>query len=180
MSVNLVAELAVLLYNATAAPERKSMIKIIEAEEKHIPDITRLWKEFIDFHIEVDPVWIPNEEAEEGQREEQTKPLMKSDKGLVLVALDGDEVIGYSISEIKDPPRGSTRTEYGYIHHMAVTESHRRAGVGEMMFDKILEWFKLKGMDRIELDITSKNYVSSSFWGKLGFEEYVRTLYLEI
>jgi len=35
-------------------------------------------------------------------------------------------------------------------------------------------------MDRIELDITSKNYVSSSFWGKLGFEEYVRTLYREI
>ena len=156
---------------------RKLLIKIIEAEEKHIPDITRLWKEFIQFHIDIEPIWIPNEEAERGQREEQTKPLMASDKGLVLVALDGDEVIGYSISEIKGPPRGSTRTEYGYIHHVAVTENYRRSGVGEQMFNEILKWFKSKGMDRIELDITSKNYVSNSFWSKLGFEEYVRTLY---
>lgn len=156
------------------------MIKIIEAEEKHIPDITRLWKEFIQFHIDIEPIWIPNEEAEHGQREEQTKPLMASDKGLVLVALDGDEVIGYSISEIKGPPRGSTRTEYGYIHHVAVTENYRRSGVGEQMFNEILKWFKSKGMDRIELDITSKNYVSNSFWSKLGFEEYTRTLYLVI
>jgi len=156
------------------------LITIIEAEEKHIPDITRLWKEFIQFHIDILPIWIPNEGAEDGQREEQTKPLMASDKGLVLVALDGDEVIGYSISEIKDPPRGSTRLEYGYIHHVAVTENYRRTGVGEQMFSEILKWFKSKGMDRIELDITSKNYVSSSFWGKLGFEEYVRTLYREI
>ena len=105
---------------------------------------------------------------------------MASDKGLVLVALDGDEVIGYSISEIKDPPRGSTRTEYGYIHHMAITEKYRHTGVGEKMFNEILKWFKSKGMGRIELDITSKNYVSSSFWGKFGFKEYVRTLYLDV
>jgi ribosomal protein S18 acetylase RimI-like enzyme len=156
------------------------LIKIIEAEEKHIPDITRLWKEFIQFHIDIEPIWIPNEGAEDGQREEQTKPLMASEKGLVLVALDEDEVVGYSISEIKDPPRGSTRPEYGYIHHVAVTENYRRTGVGEQMFNEILKWFKSKGMDRIELDITSKNYVSSSFWGKLGFEEYMRTLYREI
>jgi len=156
------------------------VIKIFEAEEKHIPDITRLWKEFIQFHIDIEPIWIPNEGAEDGQREEQTKPLMASGKGLVLVALDGEKVIGYSISEIKDPPRGSTRTEYGYIHHMAITEKYRRCGIGEQMFNEILKWFKLKGMDRIELDITSKNYVSSSFWGKLGFEEYVRTLFLDI
>jgi len=156
------------------------VIKIIEAEEKHIPDITRLWKEFIQFHIDIEPIWIPNEGAEDGQREEQTKPLMASYKGLVLVALDGDEVIGYSISEIKDPPRGSTRTEYGYIHHMAVTEKYRRTGVGEKMFDEILKWFKSKGMDRIELDITSKNYVSRSFWGKQGFNEYMRTLFRDL
>ena len=63
---------------------------------------------------------------------------------------------------------------------MAITEKYRRSGIGEQMFNEILKWFKLKGMDRIELDITSKNYVSSSFWGKLGFEEYVRTLFLDI
>jgi ribosomal protein S18 acetylase RimI-like enzyme len=160
--------------------ERKSMIRIIEAEEKHIPDITRLWVEFLQFHVDIDPIWTPSEGAEDGQREEQTKPMMASDKGFVLVALDGDEVIGYAISEIKSPLRGSTRPEYGYIHHVAITERYRRSGVGEKMFNEILAWFKSKGMDRIELDITSKNYVSSSFWSKLGFEEYVRTLYLEI
>jgi ribosomal protein S18 acetylase RimI-like enzyme len=159
---------------------RPPLIEIIEAKEKHIPDITRLWKEFLQFHVDIEPIWTPGEGAEDGQREEQTKPLMASDKGLVLVALDGDEVIGYSISEIKDPPPGPIRPVYGYIHHVAVTEKYRRSGVGEKMFNEILKWFKSKGMDRIELDITSKNYVSSSFWTKMGFEEYTRTLYLEI
>jgi GNAT superfamily N-acetyltransferase len=65
-------------------------------------------------------------------------------------------------------------------YNQYVSINHLDIGVGEKIFNEILKWFRSKGMDRIELDITSKNYVSSSFWGKLGFEEYVRTLFRDI
>ncbi|MFC2038887.1 GNAT family N-acetyltransferase [Chloroflexota bacterium] len=156
------------------------MIEIIKAEEKHVSAIGILWHEFIDFHIDIEPLFIPNDEAEEGFKEEIVRALMKSEDGLVLVALDKGQAVGYSIAGIEEPPRGSTRREYGCIHHMAVTESHRRTGIAEELFEKILKWLQSRGIDRIELDVMSKNSVSNSFWQKQGFAEFQRRLAREI
>jgi len=48
------------------------------------------------------------------------------------------------------------------------------------MFDEILKWFRSKNIDRIELEITTKNNVADSFWKKHGFTDYMRTLYRQI
>ncbi len=156
------------------------MIEIVEAEEKHIPDIGQLWLEFIRFHADVEPIFAPADGAMQGHGKEQVHRLMKLDDGLVLVALDGEQVVGYSLSEIKEPPRGLKREEYGYIHDMAVTASYRRKGIGEKMFDEILKWFRSKNIDRVELEITTRNQVAHSFWKKHGFTDYMRTLYRQI
>jgi len=156
------------------------LIEIVKAEEKHVSAIGQLWLEFIRFHQDIDPIFTPLDDAVQGFKEEMVHTLMKSEDGLVLVALDGEQVVGYSISEIKEPPKGANRDKYGYIHHMAVTASYRRTGIGEKMFDEIMKWFRLKNVDRIELEITSKNIVSDSFWQKHGFTDYQRILYRQI
>jgi ribosomal protein S18 acetylase RimI-like enzyme len=156
------------------------MIKIVKAEEYHISDIGELWSEFIRFHQDVDPIFIPHDNALAGFEEEQVQRLMKSEDGLVLVALDGEKVVGYSLSEIKDPPRGLKREKFGYIYDTAVTAGYRRNGIGKKMFDEIIKWFQLKSIDRVELDIATKNQVALSFWEKQGLTEYTRKLYKQI
>jgi len=115
-----------------------------------------------------------------GFEEEQVRRLMKTEDGLVLVALDKGQVVGYSLSEINEPPKGSKRDKYGYISHMAVTASYRRRGIGEKMLDEIMKWFHSKNIDRVELGITAKNQVAYSFWEKHGFTAYLHTLYRQI
>jgi ribosomal protein S18 acetylase RimI-like enzyme len=156
------------------------MIKIIKAEERHVSDICRLWLEFMHFHQNVDPIFTPREDAVPGFEENQVRRLMKSEDGLVLVASDGERVIGYSLSEIQGPLKGLKREKFGYIHDMAVTANYRRKGIGEKMFDAILKWFHTKGIDRVELELAARNQVACSFWEKHGFTDYMRKLYRQL
>jgi ribosomal protein S18 acetylase RimI-like enzyme len=156
------------------------MIEIVRADERHISDIGKLWLEFIRFHQDIDPIFASADNAVSGFEEELVRRLIKTGYGLVLVALDKGQVVGYALSEIKEPPKGSKREKYGYISHMAVTASYRRRGVGKKIFDEIMKWFYSKNIDRVEVEITTKNQVASSFWEKHGFTDYMRKLYRQI
>jgi ribosomal protein S18 acetylase RimI-like enzyme len=156
------------------------MIDIVRAEERHIPDIGKLWLEFMRFHQDIDPIFTPREGAVPGFEENQVQRLIKSDDGLVLVALDKEQVVGYSLSEIKGPSPGLKSKKFGYIHDMAVTASYRRAGIGEKMLGEAIKWFSSKNIDRVELEITAKNQVAASFWKKHRFTIYMHKLYRQI
>jgi len=156
------------------------MIEIIKAEEQHVSDISRLWLEFMRFHQDIDPIFTPRDGAVPGFEEEMVRRLMKSENGLVMVALDGERVVGYSLSEIHEPMKGFKLEEFGYVHHIAITADYRQKGIGENMFDEILKWFRSKGIDRVELEVTARNQVAYSFWKKHGFTDYAHTLYRQI
>jgi ribosomal protein S18 acetylase RimI-like enzyme len=109
------------------------MIEIIRAEEKHVTAIGKLWWEFMMFHQNLDHIFTPREGATLGFEENQVRRLMKSEEGLVLVAVDNGKVVGYSLAEIRMPNPGFHREKYGYIDDTAVTASHRRRGIGRIM-----------------------------------------------
>lgn len=156
------------------------MIEIVKAEEKHVPAIGQLYWEFIKFHQDIDPIWTPLDNSIPDMVENHLRRFMKSEDGLVLVALEGTRVVGYSLSEIKGLFPGLKREKYGYIDTMAVTESYRREGVGKKMFDEIVKWFQSNEIKRVELGTTAQNLIGNSFWRKQGFTVYMHTLYREI
>jgi ribosomal protein S18 acetylase RimI-like enzyme len=155
------------------------MIEIIKAEEHHIPEIRKLWLEFIRFHQDIDSIFTPRDNAVSGFEEYHLRPILKSKDGLVLVALDRGRVAGYSLSEIKDTG-GLKLEKTGYVDEVAVTADYRRHGIGEKMYAEILKWFHSKDIDRVELEVTAKNQVSYSFWKKHGFTDYKHTLFRQI
>jgi|WetSurMetagenome_2_1015567.scaffolds.fasta_scaffold144239_2 ribosomal protein S18 acetylase RimI-like enzyme len=155
------------------------MIKIIKAEEKHIPDICKLWWEFIWFHADIEPVFTPLDNAVEGFEKEFLRKQLKSDKSLVLVALDGAKTIGYSISELQDIP-GSKIERRGHINHMHVVGNYRRQGIGQKMYREILKWFRTNDIKVLEIQITTKNVLASNFWRKQGFRDLQTNLIKEL
>jgi ribosomal protein S18 acetylase RimI-like enzyme len=156
------------------------MIEIVRAEEKHVADIGKLWWEFILFHQDIDPIFTFVEDQIPDYIENHLRRFMESKDGLVLVAMDERQTIGYSLSEIRRVTPGLKREKYGYIDQMAVTASYRRLGVGEKIFDEIVKWFKSNDIKRVELGTTAQNVVANSFWQKQGFTVYNYTLYKEI
>jgi len=156
------------------------MIEIFRAEEKHVTVIGKLWWEFMIFHQNIDHIFTPHEGSVLGFEENQVRRLMKSEDGLALVVLDGIKVVGYSLAEVHIPNPGFRREKYGYIDDAAVTASHRRKGMGQMMLVEITKWFRANDIKRIELGTLAKNMVANSFWQKQGFTIYRYTLYKDI
>ncbi|HEX9896487.1 MAG TPA: GNAT family N-acetyltransferase [Dehalococcoidales bacterium] len=155
-------------------------IKVVKAEEKHVADIGKLWLEFLLFHVSIDPIWTPDDNPIPGFIENHLKRFMQSDDWLVLVALDKDRVVGYSLSEIRRNTPGAKRKKYGYIDQMAVTEIYRRHGVGKKMYDEIVKWLQSNDIKRVELGTTAQNLIGNSFWQKQGFTVYMYTLYKSV
>jgi GNAT superfamily N-acetyltransferase len=156
------------------------MIEIVKAEEKHVADIGNLWWEFIKFHQDIEPVYELNEDAISGFEQNHLRPFMKSEDKLVMVTLEKGRVVGYSMSEIRRIFPGLKREIYGYIDEMAVTDTHRRKGIGQKMFNEIIKWFRGKGIKRVELGTAAQNLIGNSFWQKQGFTICAHTLYKEI
>lgn len=155
-------------------------IKIVKAEEKHVTAIGQLWWEFIIFHQNIDPIDTPIENSIPHYQENHLRRFMKSEDGLVLVALDEAQAIGFSLSYISEPPPGLKRGKFGYIDEMAVTESYRRKGIGVKMVSEIMNWFKSKNIERVELGTAAQNVVANSFWQKQGFTISRHTLYKSV
>ncbi len=155
-----------------------TMIKILKAEECHIPDICKLWLEFIRYHADIDPFIAPPDNAAAGFEKEYLRPAMRSEMSLVLVALDGEKPVGYSCAEEKTIPYNSQK--YGYIDHVAVTAAYRHRGIGEKMYGEIITWFRSRNISRIQVQLMAENQLADSFWRKHGFKDYQYTLFKQI
>ena len=153
-------------------------MEIKEASEKHISQIIRLWMEFMYFNAEIEPFDTSGDRVLT-QVETHLRNEITSDDSLVLVAVDDEKVVGYSISRITRIPPFSRGKALGVIYDMAVTSSHRKRGIGRGMLDRIKTWFKERDIHRIELSVVTKNTIGGSFWREQGFKDYEQILYLE-
>jgi len=153
-------------------------MEIVEASEKHIPEITKLWMEFTYFNAEIEPFDTSGDNVL-SQVETHLKNKITSDGSLVLVAIDHNKVIGYSISEITQKPPALRNKNLGIIYDMAITADHRGKGIGKAMLDRIKAWFKERGIKRIEISAVTKKTIGTTFWREQGFQDYEDIMYLE-
>jgi GNAT superfamily N-acetyltransferase len=61
-----------------------------------------------------------------------------------------------------------------------VTVHSRRQGVGGQLIAAAEDWFRLRGLRRIEVRVAVCNEVSKPFWRKMGFEPFVETVRKQI
>lgn len=150
---------------------------ITAATESHIPQIVELWKEFEDFHAALDPFFSRKEDGHI-YFEKILSGLMKSNESLVLVAVNGDDVVGFSTASLKTYPPVYINESFGFIGSLSVKSGWRRKGIGEQMLGEMLDWFKSRNIERVELRVRVKNEEGYSFWKKHGFQDYEHYLFL--
>ncbi len=178
MRVNPAVRAGYIKESNTLSQVKEFAMEIKEALEKHIPEITKLWMEFMYFNEKIEPFDTSGDNVLT-QVETHLRNKIKSNDALVLVAIDNQKVVGYSISEITQRlPYFRNRT-LGVIYDMAITASHRRKGIGKEMLGAIKTWFKKRDVKRIELSIVTKNTIGNSFWREQGFKDYEQILYIE-
>ncbi len=137
-------------------------MEIIEAAEKHVPGMTKLWMEFTYLNSGTDPVDMKGKTVL-SQIEKHFKTRIKSPDALVLVALDGDNIIGYSVSEIARQPEKSI----GNIYDIVLAPAYRKKGISRKMMESAKEWFASRGVTTIVPTPLTRKSFSDSFWKDL-------------
>jgi len=151
-------------------------IDILPAQDVHIPEIIKIWKEFMDFHKDIDLFFARSADGHIHQ-EKHIRDLVQSEDAQILVAVHSGEVVAYSISEIHMRPPVFRNRTFGAISDLAVKSAYRRKEIGGKMLEKILEWFDSRDIHRIEVRVASENQIGCNFWKKHGFQDYMHSLY---
>jgi ribosomal protein S18 acetylase RimI-like enzyme len=88
---------------------------------------------------------------------------------LVLVAADGDRVVGYLYAAVEPASWEELREEAGFIHDVAVEPSARRSGVATSLIDAAVAWFRARGTARVVLWTAHANEKAQALFEHLGF-----------
>ena len=125
-------------------------MNIIKMNSDHVPQIAYL--ETVCFH---DP-WSEKSIASE----------LENALSLWLVAVEGDEVIGYVGSQ--------TVLGWTDMMNVAVHPDHRRKGVGEKLVLALEDALKAQESTCLTLEVRASNEPAKSLYEKLGFTEVGR------
>jgi ribosomal protein S18 acetylase RimI-like enzyme len=81
-----------------------------------------------------------------------------------------DKIIGFCHASItKLPPKFKIRKE-GTIHDMFVLPEYRRAGIGQMLLNKAIEWLSSRNVRHLKIFVHHKNTLGQKAWAKYGFK----------
>ena len=157
-------------------------ITIRFATEQDLDRILELWKEMMDFHARLDPIFTCAEDGAEKFRDYLHHTILQDEEAFLYVAeqmLD-HQLVGYCLGKIDLYPPVFASKKHGSIHDMMVSNQYRRKHIGTQLFATAKDWFHGKGITRIELQVAIKNSISPKFWAKMGFEDHMVKLALNI
>ena len=154
----------------------QASITIRHAAEKDVPIIVELNHAlFQEDAGQRDPFMNLNWPQEEGH--EYFSKLMRSERGLGLLAEAEGKVIGYLVGYLR---RSSSLrpVKMAELESMYVREAYRGQGVGQQLVQKFLEWARERGVERVSVTAYVANERAVAFYEKLGFTAKSLTLEL--
>ena len=154
-------------------------VVIRRAAERDVSSIVELWKELMDFHKRYDRYFSRSRTGHEGF-EDFIRGHIRSDTSCVFVAEAGEDIVGYCLVAIEKYPPVLEIQEYGRVHNLAVTKDRRGKGIGKRLFRKAVNWFRRKGIHRIEVCVATSNELAREFWARMGFTPYLETGFMKI
>jgi ribosomal protein S18 acetylase RimI-like enzyme len=89
----------------------------------------------------------------------------------LFVAQDGSVIAGY-VSTRADREAGM-----GLIMNLAVAPGYRGAGLGRMLIDHALEWFRSLGLTHAKIETLDQNPVGQHLYPSCGFQEVARQIH---
>ena len=93
--------------------------------------------------------------------------------GFAVVASVENADVGFCAGRIRPMPSYYGGGYAGYISDVFVFESARGLGVGKLLVDSGVRWFRERDVQRIELNVVWKNEQALRFYRRLGWVEDV-------
>jgi ribosomal protein S18 acetylase RimI-like enzyme len=146
-----------------------------------LPKIGRLGALLIKVHYDFDPqrFLAAKPETSAGYAAFLSAQLEAPDNA-VLVADDNGDVIGYAYAAIEGYDYMSLRGPAGILHDIIVDPDHRGRGVGRLLLDATLEFFKSRGVPQVVLSTAERNEAAQRLFASIGFRGTMIEMTLEL
>ena len=92
---------------------------------------------------------------------ESIKSYLDRNPGMSYVAKENDRIVGAALCG-HDGRRG-------YLHHLAVAESHRKRGIGKELAARCLGSLGKEGIRKCHLFVIHTNEKGKAFWDRIGW-----------
>ena len=96
---------------------------------------------------------------------------------VVFVADEGRGLVGFAMGRLNRSPSMVLPETVGYIENVFIQEGRRRSGIGTALCRMLLDWFRERGINHVELFYQVANSGAASFWEKMGFKTWLAKAY---
>lgn len=101
-----------------------------------------------------------------------------NDRNYVVFVADADEeLVGFAMGRVNKSPSVVVPETVGYIENIFIKEGRRQSGIGAALCNKLLNWFKKRGIGHVELFYQIDNSGAAAFWKKMGFKTWMAKAY---
>ena len=149
-------------------------MKIIEYEDKYLEDVKDLLVELEEYIISIDQDNLDTINPD--YREKKTLldlNEVKENTGKCFLAIDNNSVVGLIMGIIRKYDENDYLDykcpKQGEITELIVSKKIRNNGVGQLLIDKIEEYFKEENCEYIIVDIFAYNDSALKFYHKKGY-----------
>jgi ribosomal protein S18 acetylase RimI-like enzyme len=150
------------------------------ALESDIPELARLVAGIAAYHEALDPRarfdWDRIRDAPNWLK----LVLARDHHALWVASLGDDRLAGYLRVHLRREHQGRLPRLSGYISEAYLDEAWRGRGLMKPMLEAAYEWFRAKGITVVTLTVYHRNWLGSSAWYKLGFEDWTREQRIEL
>lgn len=151
------------------------------AVEADAEAIGRLWENLVAYHQALDaalPAAVTDGHKVYARR---VVDRLYDTHTRILVAVDGDRLIGYVLGVIVDlVPEMFAPEEGGFLADIFVDESYRGRGIGRKLVNTLAEWLRSRGISYLEWYVAARNDSGRSFWQSIGGREIMIRMRVEL
>jgi ribosomal protein S18 acetylase RimI-like enzyme len=155
--------------NDTKSVSRTAPV-VRRATPADLPTIGHLGALLVEEHHDFDPrrFLAAGPGTPEGYASFISTQLEDSDKA-VLVADDNAGVIGYAYAAVEGYDYMALRGPAGVLHDIIVDPVHRGRGVGRLLLEAALAFFRSRGVPRVVLSTAERNEAAQRLFASAGF-----------
>jgi ribosomal protein S18 acetylase RimI-like enzyme len=146
-----------------------------------LPRIGRLGALLVEEHYDFDPQrFLPARQGTpQGYASFISTQLEDPDKAVLVADEDGD-VIGYAYSAVEGYDYMALRGPAGVLHDIIVDPEHRGRGVGRLLLNATLAFFRSRAMPRVVLSTAERNEAAQRLFASIGFRRTMIEMTLEL
>jgi ribosomal protein S18 acetylase RimI-like enzyme len=152
-------------------------LQIVKGSAKDVPALEPLWVAVHHVHAASMPELAPYVSDAEtwAQLRRHYEHLFAKPDTELLLALDGDELVGYALTHVLPvqetfiPDTWRTGERIGELESLSVLPSHRDRGIGSALLDAVDESFESRGIRDVIVGALPGNEGAIRLYGRRGF-----------